>query len=45
MVVIAIVLVSVMPIAAGFLKRWLMMRRLRRAAVRMAAHAASEADA
>lgn len=44
MVVIAIVLISVMPIAAGFTKRWLEIRRLRRAALRMAAQAASKAS-
>ncbi len=44
MVVIGIVLISVMPIVAGFTKRWLELRRLRRAALRMAAHPASEAS-
>jgi membrane-associated protein len=42
MVVVTIVFVSVLPIIAGFLRKWLATRRLRRAAVRMAAQAANE---
>jgi membrane-associated protein len=42
LVVVTIVLVSVLPIVAGFVRRWLAVRRLRRAALRMAAQAANE---
>jgi membrane-associated protein len=43
LVVVSIVLVSLLPIAAGFVRHWLAGRRLRRAALRIAAQAANEA--
>lgn len=43
LVVVMIVLVSVLPIAAGFVRRWLAVRRLRRAAIRLAEQASSDA--
>ncbi|MGD9721023.1 MAG: VTT domain-containing protein [Pirellulales bacterium] len=43
MVVIAIVLVSLLPIAASFARHWLATRRLRRAAVRMGVRPANDA--
>ncbi len=43
LVVITIVIISVMPIVVGIVRRWLATRRLRRAASRMATQAAREA--
>lgn len=45
-VVVTIIFISVLPILAGFAKKWLATRRLRRAALRMEAQAANKsADA
>lgn len=42
LVVVTIVFISVLPILAGFTKKWLATRRLRRAELRMAAQAANK---
>jgi membrane-associated protein len=42
--VVAIVLISVLPIGASFVRHWLAARRLRRAAIRLGVHPANDAQ-